>query len=62
MNPRQTVLIISGVLLALLALADGIHKLSIPPADQFDESVGVAFVILSIVFLTSMYLVYGRQQ
>jgi hypothetical protein len=46
---------IFGVLLALLALADGIHKLSVPPADPFDRSVGVAFVLLSLGFLVSVY-------
>lgn len=61
-NRRQTVFIISGVLLALLALADGVHKLSIPPADQFDEPVGVAFILLSIVFLLSMYYTYASRQ
>lgn len=62
MNRLQAVFITSGVLLALLALADGVHKLSIPPADQFDELVGVAFILLSIVFLLSMYFGYTRRQ
>jgi hypothetical protein len=49
-------MVVFGILLALLALADGIHKLSVPPADSFDTSVGVAFIFLSIAFLVSVYM------
>ena len=56
MNRQIAGMTVFGVLLALLALADGIHKLSVPPADPFDKSVGVAFVLLSIAFLLSVYV------
>jgi hypothetical protein len=54
-NRQFAGVMVFGILLALLALADGIHKLSVPPADPFDKSVGVAFVLLSLGFMASVY-------